>query len=302
MATSEAGEGGTPTGRRALGLLALGVAAGLAAAGYGLVTTDPSAGGLPDGVVARVDGAQIYADELARLVEGLESDTKEATTPERRRRLLDRMIEEELLVQRGLELGLAENDRRVRAEITGAMIRSIVVEAEDTVPSSAELRTFYAENADFFTQPPRLRVHQLVVGVPDLASDEAARQRARDARARLEAGETLEAVTAALGASPVSPLPDVLLPPAKLREYVGPTVLRAALTLPVGVWSEPVRSGTGYHVLRVVERSSAATPPFGEVAEQVRAEWMRRAGDRALRAYLDELRGRADVVIAPELQ
>ena len=90
--------------------------------------------------------------------------------------------------------------------------------------------------------------------------------------------------------SEISPVPDVLLPPLKLREYIGPTALRTAMELEPGAISAPVRSGTGVHILELADREPAHTPRFEEVEEQVRNEWRRRQGDHALRAYLDGLR------------
>jgi parvulin-like peptidyl-prolyl isomerase len=280
--------------------LALGAAAGIASAGYGVLGPG-SAPALPQGAVASVNGVAISADTYTRLVEGFEADTREAASDEMRRRILDRLIEEELLVQRGLALGLAENDRRVRADIVQAMIRSAVAESETETPSERALRAFYEEERAFFTTPGRVRIEQLVVPVKEAAEDAPARARAEAARARLEAGAALASARAALGAEEVSPVPDALLPPAKLREYVGPTVLRAAQLAPVGAWSAPVRSGSGYHVLRVLEREPEHTPPLAEIREQVQAEWVRRGGDRALRSYLDELREDADVQVADAL-
>ena len=69
------------------------------------------------------------------------------------------------------------------------------------------------------------------------------------------------------------------------------------MALEVGAVGEPVRSGTGIHVLRVVDREEPRVPPFEAIREQVQSEWVRRAGDRALRGYLDDLRARADVVV-----
>jgi parvulin-like peptidyl-prolyl isomerase len=280
--------------------LVLGAAAGVAAAGYGVL--GPSQGPeLPEGAVASVNGIAISADTYTRLVEGFESDTREAASEEMRRRILDRLIEEELLVQRGLAMGLAESDRRVRSDIVQAMIRSAVAESETETPSERELRAFYEEQRAFFTTPGRVRIEQLVVPVKDAADDAPARARAEEARARLDRGAALAAERDAHGGGELSPVPDALLPPAKLREYVGPTVLRVALDERVGEWSAPVRSGAGYHVLRVLEREPEHTPPLEEIREQVQAEWVRRGGDRALRGYLDELRDEADVRVAGEL-
>jgi parvulin-like peptidyl-prolyl isomerase len=286
--------------RRPFALLALGAALGIAAAGFGLLRSDP-ARGLPPGAVALVNGAAISADTYTRLVEGYESDTRESASVEMRKRILDRLIEEELLVQRGLSLGLAESDRRVRADIVQAMIRSAVAEAESETPSERDLAAFYEEEREFFSTPGRVRIAQLFVRVKDAADDSPAHSRAEQARARLAAGEPLADVRAALGDAEVSPVPDALLPPAKLREYVGPTVLRSALAAELGAWSEPVRSGAGYHVLSVVEREPPSTPPLAEIREQVQIEWTRRSGDRALRRYLDDLREEAEVRVAAEL-
>jgi len=282
--------------RRPLFWLAAGAAAGVAFAAWGLLGTDASRAELPGGAVASVNGTLIYAEDYARLVEGLESDTREPASPELRRRVLDRMIDEELLVQRGVELGLVESDRRVRADLTQAMIQSIVVESEDEKPEESELRAFHAEEAAFFTQPGRVRAAQVFFRVRAPGEDSAAAARAGEAHRRLLAGEPFERVRAELGDEEVSPLPDALLPPAKLREYVGPTALRAVMELAPGAISPPVRSGTGYHVFQLVEREEPRVPAFEEIAESVRAEWVRRAGDRALRGYLDDLREDAQVV------
>jgi parvulin-like peptidyl-prolyl isomerase len=287
--------------RRPLLWLASGAAAGVALAAWGLLGTDASSAALPRGVVASVNGKLIQTEDWARLVEGLESDTREPAGPELRQRVLDRMIDEELLVQRGVELGLVESDRRVRADLIQAMIQAIVVESEDERPDEDELRRFYAEEPGFFTQPGRVRAAHVFFRVRAPADDPAAAARAAEAERRLRAGEPLETVRAALGDEEVSPLPDALLPPAKLREYVGPTALRAVMELAPGAISPPVRSGTGYHVFQLIEREEPQLPPFEEIAERVRAEWVRRAGDRALRGYLDDLRENAQVVTTDEL-
>jgi parvulin-like peptidyl-prolyl isomerase len=287
--------------RRPLAWLAAGAAAGVALAGWGLLGSDARSAALPDGAVASVNGTLLYAEDYQRLVEGVESDTREPAGPELRRRVLDRMIEEELLVQRGVELGLVESDRRVRADITQAMIQSIVVESEDEQPEPEELRRFYEEEAGFFTQPGRVRAAQVFFRVRTPGDEAALLARATEAQRRLLAGEPVERVRSELGDEEVSPIPDTLLPPAKLREYVGPTALRAVMELAPGATSAPVRSGMGMHVFQVIEREEARVPPFEEIAAHVEAEWVRRAGDRALRAYLDDLRAEAQVKTAETL-
>ena len=108
-------------------------------------------------------------------------------------------------------------------------------------------------------------------------------------------------VDEALGDPQVAPVPRAHLPASKLREYLGPTATHAALRLSVGEVGNPVRSSVGYHVIQIVDREPGRRPPLAEIEEAVRAEWVRRAGDRALREYLDELHDRADVRVVQEL-
>jgi parvulin-like peptidyl-prolyl isomerase len=176
-----------------------------------------------------------------------------------------------------------------------------VVESEDEQPEPDELRRFYEEEAGFFTQPGRVRAAQVFFRVRTPGDEAALLARATEAQRRLLAGEPVERVRSELGDEEVSPIPDTLLPPAKLREYVGPTALRAVMELAPGATSAPVRSGMGMHVFQVIEREEARVPPFEEIAAHVEAEWVRRAGDRALRAYLDDLRAEAQVKTAETL-
>lgn len=269
----------------------------LAAAG---LTTSGGGGALPPDVVAMVNQAPIRTEDYVRMCEAVAADRRAPLEATDRQRVLDRLIEEELLVQRGLTLDLPRLDRRVRADLTQTVIDGIAGEANARQPSEEELRTFYDAHRDLFAGPGRLRVRQVFIRVT-APSDPAALARADQAAQRLRAGEAIDAVQASLGDSPLAALPDAPLPPSKLRDYLGPTALRTALDLDVGEVSDPVRSGTGYHVLQVVERQADSAPALEDVRPQVTAELHRQAGEQALRDYLDELRAGAAVTVREPL-
>ena len=52
----------------------------------------------------------------------------------------------------------------------------------------------------------------------------------------------------------------------------------------------------------MIERSDREQPALDTIRQQVENEWRRRAGDRALRAYLDQLREEVDVQVLVDFQ
>ena len=280
-------------------LLVAGAAAGIALAASGLVDASRRGGAMPRDAVAVVNGAPIRQDEYERTLAAVANDRRAPLDAADKRHVLDRLIDEELLVQRGLELGLPQTDRKLRADLTSAMIAAVTAEVADGEPTDADARAFYDTHRTFFMRTGRLRIRTVFVRT---AADETAsagvqtaQARAVEAVRRLRDGEDVATVRAALGDTEVAPVPDTLLPVDKLGDYLGPTAARTALTLAPGAVSEPIRSAAGFHVVQVVERQADYTPPFDDVRAEVLAEFHRRAGDRALRTYLDELRTRADV-------
>jgi len=283
--------------RRARWLLGLGASGGLLLAAASLLGGAGAGGELPPGTVARVNGTLIRSGSYQRLLAALESDRRNGLTDADRQRVLDRMIEEELLVQHAVELGLVATDRRVRADLVSAVLASLNAAADAFEPDDAQIAAFYAENEDYFARPGRLHVRRVFVSPRAGEDAAAARARADAVTRRLRAGEPFEVVREELGDTPVAPLPDVPLPPGKLREYLGPSALEAAQALEGGQVSDPVETPQGMHVLLAVTRTSAESPPLAEVAPMVRAEMRRREGDRVLRERLDSLREDADVAV-----
>jgi hypothetical protein len=275
--------------------LLAGAAIGLAIATLGLLERRSDDRALPANAAARVGDRLIRRVDYERVLAGVESDLRSPIDEAMRRRVLDRMIDEELLVQRAIDLGLAVIDRRVRGELTSGIIDSIVSEADAEEPDDRAVAEHFEENVDFFTRPGRLRARTIFFSGRSARANggdgqPSPEQRARRAAERLVAGEPTSEVEASLGDPQVSPLPDVLLPASKVRDYVGPTLLKTIESLEVGAWSEPVESMGGIHLAQLVEREAAIVPRLEDVEELVRQDLKRRRGDDALRRYLDDLR------------
>jgi parvulin-like peptidyl-prolyl isomerase len=64
---------------------------------------------------------------------------------------------------------------------------------------------------------------------------------------------------------------------------------------PAGDWSEPVRSGLGWHLVKITAVQPVRVLPFDSVLPDVRAAWLHEATSRARRERFDHLRARYHV-------
>jgi parvulin-like peptidyl-prolyl isomerase len=288
--------------RVARGLLVLGAIAGVALAGFGVVRSGGSDTAAPADAIALVNGQPLSRESFARFTAAIAAERRSTTLDvEEQRRLLGRMVDEELLLQRGIALGLARYEPTARGSIVSALIASVTADAETGEPDEAALRAFYAENRGRFGSGPRLRVDVAFVAAAG-RPEALARERADALVRRLRAGEDFAAVRGELGDPTVAVLPEGALDLDTLRDYLGPTAARAASELGVGEVAGPVRGSAGYLALVLRERLAEQIAPFESLREQVRAEFLRSRGEQALRDYLAELRESAAIrILDPEL-
>jgi len=281
----------------------MGAALGIALATSGLLEQSTPRQELDDSTAALVNGHPITRDDYERALAAVAADRREGhLTPADRHQVLERLIDEELLVQRGIELGLTERDRRVRTAISSAVIGLFAArdQARDSEPSDAELRAFYVANAGWFTAPDQLRIEQLFFRVTADRDDEATRELASRVRDAL-AHRTMSEVADQADEFDV-PLPTTPLLVRQLRDLLGPTVARSVTELDLAELSAPVRSGSGYHLVRLVSREGGHLSPFDEVRDQVIAEFGRRSNEGELNRFLDERRREVSILVASDLR
>ena len=269
-------------------LLIAGALLGAALAASGILETpSPTLG---KDLVASVNGKFISKADYLGYLDLLARDKRNPMTTTDRRHVLDRIIEEKLLLDRGLGIDLPYSDPRVRKAIVNAMIQTIISDVSTAEPDPKQLREFYQENSKYFASPAQIQVQRMVFRGAD------ARQRAEAAHARLGA-EEWDSVAATMADKDILSLPGSRLPISKLRGYLGPTLTDLALNLSVGGFSAPQADQAGFTIVKLLALQHSEPLELEKIREQVLREFQRRAGDDALRDYLEELRDAADIRI-----
>jgi hypothetical protein len=242
--------------------------------------------------VALVNGYPITAQRFAGALRQMIPDQSSGVSLAQARAVLDRLIEEELLLQRGLDIGITASDTAIRKSLVDAMIEKVVSESQP-VPGEAALRDFYRHNASYFTGTAAVRVRRMVFGGDDH------RARAAAAFAALTS-QGWDTVAQQLADADFMQIPTSFVPVTKLQNYLGPGATTQLRTLRVGAYSPPLELAGSSYILLLLDRQPAAAPAFESVAELVLREYQRRADDAALRSYLQSLRDQAEVIIDGE--
>jgi len=220
------------------------------------------------------------------MLRGLATQLGHAPTAAERAEVLQRLVDEELLLQRGLALDLARRDSRLRGLLLQEVMRQALAGPSAQPVGEAELRGFFATNAGYFARPELLRVQRRV-----FADDAAARTFAQALAAR-------GAPALAEQAARRDPLvPDGLLPLARLGDYVGSEAAARMAGLAPGASLQAALADGRVGVLVLVEREAARTPAFEEVRAAVEQEFRRRRDEQALADYLRQLRAEARIEI-----
>jgi hypothetical protein len=222
-------------------------------------------------------------DALAGMREEFRRRTNRMPSATDEQAMLERWVDDEVLVREALALGLDRGDPIVRRRLIQKMEYLIENTEPVQAPTDAELQTYLAANAARYATPARLSFTHVFVSAQRAgagAADEAAAL-----QTQLEGG----ADPAALG--------DPFLRGREMRQHTqaeiaamfGAPFAAEVARLPEGSWSAPIRSTFGLHLVRVSERHAGAEPVLAAVRAQVERDWRddrRRLLDREARARL----------------
>lgn len=278
--------------RRATLLLMAGALLGIVLAASGLAK--PGGAGTDSDAIAKVAGTVIKKSDYLAYLDAIARERRNPLTAEDQRHVLNRMIDEQLLLARGLEMGLPMSSYPVRKAIVQELTQSVLAAAASEAIEEPVLQQFYTNNAAFFAHPARTRLQRLVFKERDGRS---ARENAEQAYLAIKAGNDLDAVGARYAVIDPVPLPTEALPDNKLLQYLGPSLTTTIASLPAGASTEPVGIGNAYQLVYVVNKYPMHSPALAEVRDRVTAEYERRRAEQAIRDYLQELRRQEEVSI-----
>ena len=210
--------------------------------------------------------ARLFMQEMA---------SGQALSEEQRDYLTSAFVEEQILVQEALKMGL-DNDARIH-DILAQKMRH-VLSGDIIQPSQQELQTFYESKLERYRTLPSLDANEIVFNTrEDLPAEvKNALISGTDAATLLE-----------MEAGNVDPLPNVNR--LDLSNIFDDEFAERVFSADIGPWQGPFLSNRGQHWLQVTSKTDSRLPPLTEISDRVRLEWIAAEEDLRLQAEINRL-------------
>jgi hypothetical protein len=241
---------------------------------------------------AKIEDTSIPMEKYLTQLDGLSKDKRSPLTQKDKEYVLERMIEEELLIKRAIDLGMLNDNPMARGTIVQQMIKTIIAENARYEISDSELESFFQENSGFFTKSSRLRIQQIYFSNEQLKDDSLVV--ANKAYDLLKRGDDFESVSK-LGSPSALKIPNSLMTLSKVREYIGPSLMNLARELEINSFTSPIEVSGGYKIIYLIDKEMASPPKFNDIKASVSSEFLKRKDDQSLRSYLENLKNWYDV-------
>ena len=291
--------------RRSLILFAVGALIGLGVAAYGLFTAaGTQTNTLPAEDVALVNGRHILRSDFVAQTEITQAANFADTTKEQRLKVLNDMLNEELLVQRGLETDLAASDPDVRAAMVQGVNFQVTADITAQQPAEADLMKYYEEHRDRYSGEGVMQMRDFFLTPSDEVGPAETRAIMEKAAADFRAGADPEELKAKYKLNDPGRLDTGENFDFAAKIKLGPEVYAIAAPLQARQTSQVFVQGINgdVHMVFMLKRSAPVARDFAAARDTVIQDFKRDASARVEQANLDYLKSKAEIVITPELR
>ena len=255
---------------------------------YSIMDSNKNYSSLPDNVAAVINDKIIPSERYQTVIQLIKNDKRDDLTDNDRNMALERIIEEELLVQYAYQNGFLEADDLLRKSIVRSVVDSIAEQSISVIPNEKTLRDFYQDNLSLFTIDEQFRI---VILSSQNGSD-------------INAGKIIwqdsydiPLLMNEIGSIKKLEISSDFISKYRLGTLIGPLLRDVVLSLKLGETSEPLETIYGYSIVTLIDKKGRVIPDFKEINEIVLQEYKRRQRETILNDLLSDLKRQSDINI-----
>ncbi|SVA26197.1 uncharacterized protein METZ01_LOCUS79051 [marine metagenome] len=253
--------------------------------------------------VAIVNDVDITEDQFLKYAINLGADIEEEEDKEILELILERMIEEELLVQRGLELNLHTKDIQVRKELIQQVI-NFIVKIENAELTDDQLENYFLENIKRYESNKKIKINTIFIKSLDPESQflgteydyKTLENKFNQIYADIENKSFSEAKNIH-NQKTFFEVPTNLINIKDCKQYLGPTICKTLSSFEKDHISNPLFYQDGFYIIKLEDniRPKIDASFFEDMKDKVLFDYNNERDDNRLKNYIQYLKDNAKI-------
>ena len=247
---------------------------------------------LIDSAINSYNEKEIYISdqEIISLVAAWKSQVGRNPNDDEITRIINNLVEEEILYREALALGLDKEDRIIKRRLA-QKISFLKQESISETPSYNDLEIYYNTNIEkYFIDPKYTFTHYF------FSSENDSENRSNKGYQNITNNLNVKSDPFLLGKNFV----DLSL--REVERNFGNNFSRYFENIELNEWLGPFESAFGHHLIYITNFKEGSYPDINEVLEQVEADFLLNQKDIALEKYLNKVKSEYKIYINPDLQ
>ena len=226
-------------------------------------------------------------DEILGLIDTWRDQVGRDPSDEEIVRIINNLVNEEILYREALKLELDKNDRIIKRRLAQKVE---FLKQDDTQPSTADLEKFYDENKSKYV------VEDLFTFSHHFFSDKDNSDIiARESLIKILNGEDVDSDPFILGN-------DLnLMSKNDLEKNFGNSFFESLSSMDENKWSGPIVSDYGLHIVFIKKKVSGYVPGLNQIYQKVYSDYLIMKRRENVINFLDEIKQEYEVIINPDL-
>lgn len=216
------------------------------------------------------------------------------STPEGQKELLEKLIEEKVLLYLGEIKGYAKDPQIVerinqyKASLYKGRLYREVSKKLPSIIKSDTLKKYYEEHINEFMAPPMVRLNRLITDT---------KEKAEKARDELKKGVPFKKVVEKYSPAPSLKARSGDTGYIKKGSIYPPQLEKVAFSLKKGEISKPFQTPIGWEVVQLIDKKEAQPMSFSTAIPRIRSKIINELRQEKIESILDEIRTRVGVEI-----
>ena len=228
--------------------------------------------------------------EILSLISAWKSQVGRDPTDDELARIINNLIDEEILYREALLLGLDKEDTIIKRRLA-QKISFLKEESIPEIPTTEELKKYYENNKEkYYIEPSFTFTHYY------FSENNNSLERSQQALKALQNNSKVKSDPFYLGKTFANE------PLRNINTNFGDSFSKKLITADHAVWNGPFESTYGHHIVYINSVNPGYIPEIEEVLRQVEVDFLQIKREQAVKGFLNNIRSEYTIFINPDLK